>query len=280
MVYRENIRRFYDPVNHRGPVYLYTYVIFELLAPWSLLLPAALIRVEQRDRFALAFFWATFLFFTVSASRRSYYLLPVLPAAALLIASILTRPGQVRLIGVWLFAVAIVIAPVILIPPALRPAPLDQWPEFPARGAFLVAWAISVTALGIAVVRPHRIAVALVVAAFAFQGYLFVFFVPATEVYRTQRPFAAAVREHLGPDLPGLALYRTSDIVYYLDPPGPLPELRDPTDKRDNVRWVILRRRDRSALGTGWAEVIAETVNPWDGSEQTETKLLLLRFSE
>src|SRR5262249_40479688 len=30
MVYRENIRRFFDPVNHRGPIYLYAYVIFLL----------------------------------------------------------------------------------------------------------------------------------------------------------------------------------------------------------------------------------------------------------
>ena len=43
MVYRENLRRFFDPVNHRGPIYLYGYVIFLLFAPWSALLPAALV---------------------------------------------------------------------------------------------------------------------------------------------------------------------------------------------------------------------------------------------
>src|SRR5205085_8482154 len=32
MVFRENIRRFYDPVNHRGPVWLYLYEIFLLMA--------------------------------------------------------------------------------------------------------------------------------------------------------------------------------------------------------------------------------------------------------
>src|SRR5207237_710202 len=62
MVWRENVRRFFDAHNHRGPVYLYTYVIVGLLAPWSLLLPAALVRAhharDPMDRFALAFFWA------------------------------------------------------------------------------------------------------------------------------------------------------------------------------------------------------------------------------
>ena len=101
MVYRENIRRFFDPVNHRGPIYLYGYVIFLLLAPWSLLLPAALAQAhgsadkQSRGRaFALAYFWGTFLFFTLSSSRRSYYLLPILPAAAFLM-QLLRSPNPV-----------------------------------------------------------------------------------------------------------------------------------------------------------------------------------------
>ncbi|HMD04107.1 MAG TPA: glycosyltransferase family 39 protein, partial [Candidatus Binatus sp.] len=41
MVYRENVVRFFHPFDHRGPIYLYVYVIFGLMAPWSALLPAA-----------------------------------------------------------------------------------------------------------------------------------------------------------------------------------------------------------------------------------------------
>lgn len=285
MVYRENIRRFYDPVNHRGPTYLYAYVIFELLAPWSVLLPAALIRCRPADRFALAYFWSTFLFFTLSASRRSYYLLPVLPAAAMLIAVTLTRPGRLRLLGIWLFACAVLIAPIVLIPPSLRFPPLDQYPELPMQGAFIVAWAISVAAIGGAIVRPRHIAAALVVAAFALQGYVFVFFMPAAEVYRTQRPFAAAVRERVGAELPHIALYRTSDIVYYLASPGPLLEVHELADLRraaaaNEIHWLILRQRDRDALGGNWTEVIGEAIQPWEGPEQIGTKLLLMRRSE
>src|SRR5262249_53544774 len=74
MVFRENVQRFFDPVNHRGPAYLYVYVIFGLMAPWSLLLPAALARTAgamrggicRGDRFAVAYFGAIFLFFTLA----------------------------------------------------------------------------------------------------------------------------------------------------------------------------------------------------------------------
>ena len=98
MVYRENVVRFFHPFDHRGPIYLYFYVIFALMMPWSAFLPAALAEAhrkpvadrigatERGHRFALVYFWATFIFFTLSGSRRSYYLLPILPAGALLVA--------------------------------------------------------------------------------------------------------------------------------------------------------------------------------------------------
>src|SRR5271156_991362 len=106
MVYRENIVRFFHPFDHRGPIYLYVYVIFGLMAPWSALLPAALVETHslrhdnvepaRADRFALVYFWATFIFFTLSGSRRSYYILPILPAAAMLVARTLASPGELR----------------------------------------------------------------------------------------------------------------------------------------------------------------------------------------
>ena len=101
LVFRENIVRFFEPFDHRGPIYLYLYVIFGLMAPWSVFIPAALLEVHHKvrraatsaiadaDVFALIYFWGTLAFFTVSRSRRSYYLLPILPAAALVVARLL-----------------------------------------------------------------------------------------------------------------------------------------------------------------------------------------------
>src|SRR6202140_4815390 len=92
MVYRENVVRFFQPFDHRGPIYLYIYVIFALMAPWSALLPAALVETHtlrhanaepaRADRFALVYFWATFIFFTLSGSGRRFYILPILSPRA------------------------------------------------------------------------------------------------------------------------------------------------------------------------------------------------------
>src|SRR5208337_5022009 len=144
MVYRENVVRFFHPFDHRGPIYLYVYVIFGLMAPWSALLPAALVETHtlrradaepaRSDRFALVYFWATFIFFTLSGSRRSYYILPILPAAAILVARTLVYPGELRsvfarrllIIGYALVAFLAIAGILLLIPAwAILPSPYD-----------------------------------------------------------------------------------------------------------------------------------------------------------
>ncbi len=96
LVWRENVLRFFGRYDHKDPFYTYFVKIFYLAAPWSLLLPVAIIhclqgvrrRVSQIPE-ALILFGAIFLFFTLSGSRRSYYLLPILPFVAILVASVL-----------------------------------------------------------------------------------------------------------------------------------------------------------------------------------------------
>jgi 4-amino-4-deoxy-L-arabinose transferase-like glycosyltransferase len=96
LVWRENVLRFLGLYDHKDPFYTYFIKIFYLDAPWSLLLPVAIInclrgghcRLSQIPE-ALILFGAIFLFFTLSGSRRSYYLLPVLPFVSILVASVL-----------------------------------------------------------------------------------------------------------------------------------------------------------------------------------------------
>lgn len=94
LVYRENILRYFQPFDHRGPIYTYfIYLpIYLLPAACFLLLPAlftlpARLRTMSRDSlFITVTLCALFLFFTFSGSRRSYYVLPIVPFAILFIA--------------------------------------------------------------------------------------------------------------------------------------------------------------------------------------------------
>ena len=93
LVFQENILRFFKPTDHRGPIYLYVYELPVLLLPWTpLFVLAALGMARARkslDSHTRWVVWAAvlvFVFFSLSGSRRSYYILPILPLCALLMA--------------------------------------------------------------------------------------------------------------------------------------------------------------------------------------------------
>lgn len=112
LLWRESVTRGLSPFDHVQPWYFYFWNQFELLAPWSLLLPAALAlgwrhvcaqaaayaqvgwggqkRSDDRRRlFPFFAYLVIFLFFTLSGSRRTYYLLPIAPFFSLLAAEAL-----------------------------------------------------------------------------------------------------------------------------------------------------------------------------------------------
>ena len=288
LVWRENVRRFVDPHNHVGPVYLYVGVIFVLAAPWGAFLPAALVPPAGRgDRLAAAYFWAVFLFFTASASRRSYYLLPVLPAVALLVARVLTAPGEtlrpvakkLRTAGWGLFGVGVAAAGALLVPPAwVLPAPYNRLPEPPLRVAFAVGWFLGVAAVGWATVRPRFRPAAAAAVAFAGLGYVHWAALPAFDDSRTRRMFLAEVRAATAAAPDGLATFRARDAVFDLGRVAPdrtADELAAAV-RAGRVRWVLARRRYVPTVGVPARMVLEEAVRPWDGPDQVGDKLVLL----
>lgn len=99
LVYRENILRFFQPFDHRGSVFTYFIYLPIYLMPWSILLiPATVAAVKDWKNKTLATKWLAltlltlFVFFTMSGSRRSYYVLPLIPIAILYIADWLCTP--------------------------------------------------------------------------------------------------------------------------------------------------------------------------------------------
>lgn len=96
-----NLERFTRVVNrHKGPWYFYFGVVALGFAPWSAYLPYALVRQQfwrrqwharqprsaQLGLFATFWFAAVFCFFTAAATKLPSYTLPLLPAAAILVA--------------------------------------------------------------------------------------------------------------------------------------------------------------------------------------------------
>ena len=305
MVYRENVVRFFHPFDHRGPIYLYVYVIFGLMAPWSALLPAALVETHslrhagaepaRADRFALVYFWATFIFFTLSGSRRSYYILPILPAAAILVARTLAyRGGELRsmiarrlLTAGFVIVAFIAVASIIALIPAwaILPSPYDALPDLPAKPAFIVFWIASVAAVIYAIRRlsSYRIAVSVGVIAYLALFYIYIFAMPAAEAYRGEKPFGYAVLNQLGGSTDHLVLFKTEGPLFYLNPPKPLPEFDKKQDLEDAIakgdaKWMIVRHRDMPKLDTPTTVVLSEASYPWEDADNYRNKVVLVRL--
>jgi 4-amino-4-deoxy-L-arabinose transferase-like glycosyltransferase len=290
LLFRENIRRFVAPHNHTGPIYLYAGVIFVLLAPWSFFLPAALVpdgRPRTRKTLlAPAYFWAMFAFFTLSASRRNYYLLPILPPAAILIAQTLTSAElspwgrRLRSTGVVLFVVLFSAAGVLLLTPVtVLPSPWNELPPLPARGVFALGWAGCLLAVAGSWSR-RRFAATLAVPAFAAFAYAFLVVLPAFDALRPRSAFVAAVHKSVGSE--PLALFHARDIVFDLDASAPVPEYADPALlashlRTGEIRWVIARKRYLRDVVLPAQIVADEGVQPWEHAEQTGDRMVLLQ---
>ena len=106
-----NIERFTQVVNrHWAPWYFYFVVVLIGFAPWSVYLPIAIanLQVWKRtywrrkspwDQLSLfAFFWfiSIFLFFTIAVTKLPSYVLPLMPASALLLSIFWTQEVGVK----------------------------------------------------------------------------------------------------------------------------------------------------------------------------------------
>ena len=95
-----NFQRFTQVVNrHSAPWYFYFFVVLLGFAPWSIYLPLAIARTRfwqrsywrrqprsaQLSLFALFWFCCIFGFFTISVTKLPSYVLPLMPASAILV---------------------------------------------------------------------------------------------------------------------------------------------------------------------------------------------------
>ena len=97
MLFRQNVSRFVDPWDHQAPWWYYLKYFWLDMLPWSLFLPVAIglppADDQERKLHRLAWVWLLVLivFFSLSASKRSPYILPVAPALAVLVSALVDR---------------------------------------------------------------------------------------------------------------------------------------------------------------------------------------------
>jgi 4-amino-4-deoxy-L-arabinose transferase-like glycosyltransferase len=204
---RENLERFAGEAYDVGrPIWFYVPAYFAEGLPWSPLLPLALFRLLRSDggveaggaasRFLAA--WAALVLVPLSLSRGKidYYLLPLYPAASLLVGRFLTHVPWRRLERAWVGTSLALLAALLGYALVYPPRVPEPWlPSPAARGAFLFVLGAAVLALLLTAVRPTPARVAAALAASVALGWfvLVVAFLPAFASAQPNRLVAADV---------------------------------------------------------------------------------------
>jgi len=253
LVIRENIVRYFAPFDHTGPLYTYLIAIPQFMFPWSPVLLVALFacswkkfREQVNVSWVLWTFALIFLFFTLSGSRRGYYILPILPYGALLSARFLhdTILNDTTLASLRRWSLNITAALLILFSLLQLLAPL-LWPTLEHRlgttlppefkSMSLITGGFSLFSLLALLVwrrrEDDRMMVAITASSVVLWGSLFFWQQPAFDHYRTEVPFARGLKD-LSANITAsqIAIYRkqpSGRLLYYSELPLPIRQIDD-----------------------------------------------------
>ncbi|MCS6817033.1 MAG: glycosyltransferase family 39 protein [Blastocatellia bacterium] len=225
----------------RRPFWYYVPMLLGEFAPWSFFLPLAIgiawkcirspgqekerprpFRISDKLSLLLIWFGFGFVFFSLSAAKQNEYLLPLYPAAALLVAHMfqaIESRDAARSAARRGFLLTLAILSVMLLLGArwLWHAARALFPDQPL--AYLPPLALGATALGVVWQgwrwRPRRV-LGLLVAAIALLHAAIAGLLPEIERYRPVRPLAERIRrEARADDLVGYYRYTAPSLCYY-----------------------------------------------------------------
>ena len=254
LVFKENIIRYFKPFDHIEPFYLYLHKLPFLLLPWSILFAAALANsvkswkaLDYNTRWLLTSVILVFMFFTLSGSRRSYYILPTLPLCALLMAVFLNyvRDGESTALRRWGIgiqggAVFIIVAANLLLPVGLLIVKATTGFAAPAiaywsgisiglAGLILGRWAYK-SAWVQRCFQVQPLVGAMIVIAVVTMGGYFCWQHNLCDRMRTERPMLLELKNKvagLPPDRIGIILKRGANVCFYLEPRGHVRIIQD-----------------------------------------------------
>jgi len=320
LVFQENIQRYFDPIDHVQPFYIYFYELPILLLPWVPLFFGALLatfprwkQLDAHTRWLIKAVAMIFLFFSASGSRRSYYILPIVPFCALWMALYVGNAGgyeplfknalgrflrRFQLLLMYLLALIELASPLF-------------WPLVEAKSGFAAPVSLQVAALvtGLATLsvliidwkKPDLISrvvgvpaaiAGLLLATSVFLGGYFCWQTVPLETYRTERSFALQLKKELG-DLPPerLVFYEKPEpnVLFYLDLPRPaiLIENQEAAQnflgKDHDEYFLVIRRKTVESLATTLPQLAQQP--PFFGEEtfawqKPSKKLNVYRFGK
>jgi 4-amino-4-deoxy-L-arabinose transferase-like glycosyltransferase len=232
LLYNRTTARFFTEPSHQEPIYFYLYAFPGDFLPWFLFLPSALIYgLSEKGRsrgFMFAFIWFSLLFvsFSLIKGKRDFYLLPLYPAAALMVGylwnALSERPERVekKLFTIPLLLLAIVsVVSAIAVPivaAIIGPHYLKHPWEIGIVSGLIMGVGGLLCFLAYYYHRLDRALYIIVAMMFAFGLYATIRILPEINVYKSARPLSQSiVRVMRGGDRLGVYQLEGAEYNYY-----------------------------------------------------------------
>ncbi len=308
----ESVTRFVHPFDHEGSVWMYTYFVPVWMLPWtpafllSLFFSVRDIRVAVYEkRWLIIAILVIFLFFTSAGSRRSYYVLPIIPFCAILTAEVLGtavegwKPERMRRVSlarmiIWPQLMFFILVGMAEMAAFVLGYTLLSGMALPSQ--LLTAMALSGILVLIPCVftlfylltsqrggSPGYAILSMLITGVLVIGSIFCIQKPVLDHQATEKPFILGVRSYLNRHKEAVPAYflvgarpRTR-LSFYLGRKEPVKVLRS-VEELDRFlsthnSWVIIcvREDEKDILeGFGRADItyrvlLEETTHPWEG---------------
>jgi 4-amino-4-deoxy-L-arabinose transferase-like glycosyltransferase len=214
VLFRQNFARFVNPWDHRAPFWYYLETIWVDMAPWAFFVPLAVSlprkSVSERRLATLSWAWivSIVVFFSLSRSKRSPYILPIAPAIAVLAGEVawasiveqLSRRRRIAVVAILTAIAAIFIAGGgVLMAAAPRKLPVAATAAELLGAAMMVAGAL----LAFDLIRAgSRAKAPLALATGTLAVYLMAAGVtlPALDAVKSARPVCGEIERILSPE--------------------------------------------------------------------------------
>jgi len=310
LVFQENILRYFKAFDHKQPFYIYLYAVPLLLLPWAPLFIASLVgmlpvwkNLDKKVQWLMKAIGMIFLFFTLSGSRREYYILPIVPLCALLIAVFLVhivheRAALPRLWGIKIqryvgfgLILSEIVLPFVLLVLKMR-SHFDFFVKLGVSGIVVAVIAYLSHVITDRWMRrqnsdaaykslPGLISIAVVI----FGGF-FLWQQPIIDTFRTERVFIEAVKTRVdGWPASSIGFFPKNDakLLFYLDKreaPGILKTASDWDHffSGQEPKLLIMQSKDKEKVPADYKgflqrqQDIAENIQPWDSATSRRKK--------
>lgn len=251
ILFKETFGIIKNSFSHREPFYFYVRHFPKDFLPWTLFIPAAALYFWRCKRagepvtilLPLVWFLGGFIFLSCISSKRNLYLLPLYPAAALMMAvfwcaairsgknALHDRLANFIIVPLYLFFGALVLCSLVL----LIAAPLKLWfvafLHYAGTAVYtILAFAAAAGLAGIALTAKRSSVLALFAMVIITMVGLFfcivVKILPAIDEGKAMRTFLSSVEKAVPPG-DTLAFYRIDQSLFYFLARDPVPEIRD-----------------------------------------------------